>query len=186
MKIKKMLAEERGEVPITMIAIFLAAVLMFIFPLVSISEQQDKIAQEALQAATSNFVNSVAQKGYISKEDYDKYCSEIGATGNTYDIQIEVQKIDENPGKKTTITSGDLIGENVSYSEFTDTILEKVNGSSEKYVLNQGDNVIVTAKSKNIRASQLSRSVGFLLKGNSGDVLEASAASLVANSGNSK
>ena len=41
-----------GESLTTIVAIFLAAILMFIFPLMSISERNDDIAQLGVQTAT--------------------------------------------------------------------------------------------------------------------------------------
>ena len=108
---------------ITIVAIFLAALLMFIWPLMSVSERNDDIAQSVVQTATSELVNKIATHGKITASDYEAYLSKISTTGNTYEVEIEVQKLDENPGKKVSITSGDLIGENVRYSIFTTDIL---------------------------------------------------------------
>lgn len=58
---------------ITIIAIFLAAVLMFIFPLMSISERNDDIAQSVVQTATSEFVDTVAVVGAIKPSDYEAF-----------------------------------------------------------------------------------------------------------------
>ena len=112
---------------ITIIAIFLAAVLMFVFPLMAVSNNQEDVTQLAVTEATQEFVNKAATKGKITQEDYDAYVQTLGATGNTYDIKLEVQHLDENPGKKTSTTSGDMIGENVRYSTFTDEILKSFN-----------------------------------------------------------
>ena len=56
---------------ITIIAIFLAAVLMFIFPLMATANQNDEIAQIAVQSIVSDFTNKVAQQGKITVSDYD-------------------------------------------------------------------------------------------------------------------
>ena len=45
-----------GDTLITIVAIFLAATLMFVFPLVSISERNDDISQLGVQTATVEFV----------------------------------------------------------------------------------------------------------------------------------
>ena len=169
-----------GDTTITVIAIFLAAILMFVFPLVAITQTGDNTAQLAVQTATSNFVNSVAQKGYISQADYDAYCATIGATGNTYDIKIEVQKLDENLGKKASTTSANLIGENVSYSIFTDTILSSMSTDTNgKFTLNQGDNLIVTVNNTNMTLAQLMRNFMYKVTGNNEYAVGASASSMV-------
>lgn len=145
---------------ITIISIFLAAILMFIFPLMSVSERNDDIAQTVVQTATSDFVDDIATSGAIKASSYEAYQSKIQATGNTYDIEMEVQHLDENPGKKAAVTSGSLVGENVRYSTFTTEILDKMypDGSpSQDYILKKGDNIIVTAKNTNRTMAQMLR-----------------------------
>jgi hypothetical protein len=98
-----------GDSLTTIIAIFLAAVLMFVFPLLAISERSEDVTQLAVQTATTDFVNKAATAGLIKSADYDTYVQKLASTGNTYDIEIEVQHLDENPGKKGVITSSDLV-----------------------------------------------------------------------------
>ena len=43
---------------ITVIAIFLAAILMFVFPLMTVSNTQDDISQVAVQSLVAEFVNN--------------------------------------------------------------------------------------------------------------------------------
>ena len=89
-----------GDSLITIVAIFLAAVLMFVFPLMSMSERTDDVSQLAVQAATTEFVDKVRTTGKLTLEDYDKYVETISSTGNTFDVDIEIQQLDENPGVK--------------------------------------------------------------------------------------
>ena len=49
------------------IGIFLAVLLMFIFPLMEIGGKSDEIAQTVVQVAVSNFVNKVATQGKITR-----------------------------------------------------------------------------------------------------------------------
>lgn len=170
-----------SDTMVTIIAIFLAAVLMFIFPLLSVSERGEDISQLAVQTATQEFVDKVATKGVITKEDYDAYVQALGITGNTYDIEIEVQHLDGNPGKKAT--AGDLIGENLRYSEFTSTIIEALGGSNGKYPLSKGDNVIVSVKNTNTTLAQLLRNFVYTVTGNENYQVGATASSLVVNNG---
>lgn len=57
-----------GDSLITIIAIFLAAILMFVFPLMSLSERTDDISELAVQTATNEFVDNIRTTGknYIS------------------------------------------------------------------------------------------------------------------------
>ena len=48
---------------ITVVAIFLTAILMFIFPLMSVAERGDDMSQLSVSTATSEFVNEVVKNG---------------------------------------------------------------------------------------------------------------------------
>ncbi len=170
---------------ITIIAIFLAAVLMFVFPLMSITERNDDIAQSLVQTATSEFVDTISNSGAIKASDYEAYLGKLASTGNTYDVEIEVQHLDENPGKKSTSTSGDLIGENVRYSSFTTEVLEGIYSNPDKlsYSLKKGDNVIVTAKNTNKTIAQSLRSFFYKVTGQGTYQVAASSSGMVVNTG---
>ena len=172
---------------ITIIAIFLAAILMFIFPLMSVSERNDDIAQSVVQTATSEFVDKIAISGVIRPSDLEAYQDKIATTGNTYDLEIEIQKLDENPGKKSSITSPDLVGENVRYSIYTSDVLNAMypptSTESKNYPLNKGDNVIITVKNTNTTIAQILRSAFYKVTGKGTYQVAASASSMVVNSG---
>ena len=85
-----------GDSFITIIAIFLAAVLMFVFPLMSMSERTDDVSELAVQTATTEFVDKVRTTGKLTLEDYDKYVSTLTSTGNSFDIDIELQLLGLN------------------------------------------------------------------------------------------
>lgn len=54
-----------GDSLITIIAIFLAAILMFVFPLMSLSERTDDISELAVQTATNEFVDNIRTTGKL-------------------------------------------------------------------------------------------------------------------------
>ena len=54
-----------GDSLITIIAIFLAAILMFVFPLMSLSERTDDIAQLAVSTATNEFVDKIKRLNQV-------------------------------------------------------------------------------------------------------------------------
>lgn len=166
----------------TVIGFFIAAILMFIVPLMAVSERNDDITQLAVQTTTSEFVEDVASTGVISQADYDAYIQKLAATGNTYDIEMEVRKLDENFGKKTIAQSGDLIGENSYYSIFTSSIEENmaVDGA---YELSKGDIVTVSAKNTNLTIAQLLRNFLYKVSGNDNYQVAASYTSVVVNNG---
>ena len=89
-----------GDTLITIVAIFLAAILMFIFPLMSISDRNDDVAQLSVQTKTVEFVDNIRSTGKITQDNYDAFIQTLAATGNSYDVEMEVKVLDENPGKK--------------------------------------------------------------------------------------
>ena len=91
-----------GDSLVTVIAIFLAAILMFIFPLMSISERTDDVSQLSVQTATTEFVDGVRTTGKLTLDDYDRFIQTITSTGNSFNVEMQAQILDENPGVKTT------------------------------------------------------------------------------------
>ena len=175
-----------GESMMTVIAIFAATILMFVFPLMSVSERADDISQLAVQTAIVEFVDTVSSKGKMTTSDYDGFIQTLAATGNTYDVELEAKVLDENPGKKVTWTSGDKIGENVYYSQFTSQILEKIEEENGQYILKEGDMFSVSVKNTNQTLSQLIRNFFYTVTGNDTYQIAAEHAKMVTVSGTLK
>ena len=127
------------------IAIGVAAVLMFVFPLITISDRVDDTAQVSIQSETAQFVQDITNKGQLTKEEYEKFQEKLPSQ-NAYKIEIEIWRLDENPGKKTTQTNSKKIGENVYYCEYTSQIEDVLFNGLGKITLKEGDMVIVRVK----------------------------------------
>lgn len=149
---------------ITIVAILLAAVLMFIFPLLSVSERSDDISQLSVASATAEFVDNSRSIGKITMDNYTTLISKINATGNSYDVELEVKVLDENVGKKSAWTQGTVIGENVYYSVYTSQIVEVLK-SSGVYTMKEGDIISASVKNTNKTLSQTIRGVFYSLSG---------------------
>jgi len=171
---------------ITIIAIFLAAVLMFIFPLMVTANQNDEIAQIAVQSIVAEFTNKVAQEGKVTYASYDEFVQKLHATGNSYEIEMETKILDENPGKKTTTASQDMIGENVYYSEYTTVIEDKLldPDGDQTYYLKKGDYITVTVKNTNITMGTQLKNFFYKLVGKDTYTIGATVSTLVTNTGN--
>lgn len=154
-----------GDSLITVVAIFLAAILMFIFPLMSLAERTDDISSLAVQTATTEFVDNVRMTGKMTLEDYDAYLSELASTGNSFDIEILIQELDENPGKKTTQAEATKIGENLYYNTYTTQVLDQLDRTG-RITLKEGDIVTVTARNTNQTISQMLRNFFYMISGN--------------------
>lgn len=155
-----------GDTLMTVVAIFLAVILMFLFPMLSVSERTDDISQLAVQTAVSNFVDDSRAIGRITVGNYEKLVNSLNATGNSYDIELEVKVLDENVGKKTAWTNGSVIGENVYYSVYTSQILDTLVGENSDYLMKEGDILSCTVKNTNQTISQTLRSVFYSISSN--------------------
>ena len=150
---------------VTIIALFLAAILMFIFPLMSMSDRTDDVSQLAVKTATTEFVDDIRSTGKITDENYSKYIETISATGNTYNVEMEVAVMDENPGKKASQVETTKIGENISYNVYTSQIEDELKNKG-KYLLKEGDFVSVSAKNTNTTLSQQLKNFFYTVMGN--------------------
>ncbi len=174
-----------GDTLITVVAIFLAGILMFVFPLMSISERNDDISQLAVQTETVNFVDNVRSTGKLTQNNYNAFVQKLSATGNAYDVELEIKRIDENPGKKTSMTATDKIGENTYYSEYNSQILDKLLEDDETgaITLKEGDIFTVKVKNTNTTIAQSLKNFFYGLTGNDTAQIEASHSGVVTANG---
>ena len=158
-----------GDTLITVIAIILAAVLMFVFPLMTMSDNTDNVSQLAVETATTEFVDNVRTTGRLSMDKYSKFVETISSTGNSYDVEMELRVLDENPGKKTTQAEKTKIGENEYYIMYTSQILDQLNPSNGKtvvYALKEGDFFSASVKNSNTTLSQQLKNFFYSVTGN--------------------
>lgn len=154
-----------GDSLITVVAIFLAAILMFIFPLMSLAERTDDISQLAVQTATTEFVDDIRTTGKMTLDDYEAYLGELNSTGNSFDVEMLIQQLDENPGVKTTQAEATKIGENLYYYIYTTQIMDQLNKTG-RITLKEGDIITVTVKNTNQTISQMLRNFFYAISGN--------------------
>ena len=171
-----------GDSLITIVAIFLAAVLMFVFPLMSVSERNDDISELAVQTATTEFVNSVKTNGSITEANLNSFIQTLNATGNTYDVDIEVKILDQNLNKKLGQANKEKIGENEYYSVYTSQI-EQIIKNSGKYSLKEGDMISVTVKNTNKTIAQMLKGFFYSITGNDNYQIAASVSTMITVSG---
>ena len=171
-----------GDTLITIIEIALAAVLMFVFPLITMSDRTDDVSQLTVDTATTEFVDDIRTTGKISADKYSQFLETIGSTGNTYNVEMEVQVLDENPGKKTTQVDRDKIGENIYYSVYTSQIQDKLD-NDKVYKLKEGDIVSVNVKNTNQTLSQQLKNFFYKVVGNDTYTIAASHGGIVTATG---
>lgn len=172
---------------ITVICILLAAVLLLIFPLITMADRIDTATQSEVNTLTNNLVDEIRETGKLTSTRYHTFLQELSATGNTYDVNMEIKILDENPGKKTTQAERDKIGENVYYSIYTSQILDVIEpetGTPKNYNLKEGDIVSVSVKNTNQTMSQQLKNFFYTVTGNNTYTIAASAAGFVTATGN--
>lgn len=175
-----------GDTLITVIAIALAAVLMFVFPLMTMSDRTDDVSQLTVETATTEFVDNVRTTGKLTMDKYSKFVESISATGNSYDVEMEAKILDENPGKKTTQAQSTKIGENVYYSMYTSQILdvlEPTGTQSSVLTLKEGDIFSASVKNTNSTMSQQLKNFFYSVTGNDTYTIAAEHAGIVTANG---
>lgn len=170
------------DILISIFAIVLSVILMFIFPLLTMSDRTDDVSQLAVDIATTEFVDEVRTTGKITESSYNKFTSNLGATGNTYNIELEVSIKDENPGRKMTSNQPSDIGENSYYSVYTSQIIDVINNNGE-YILKEGDVFSASVKNTNQTISQQLKNFFYTVIGKDTYIIAASHAGLVTATG---
>ena len=169
-----------GDSAMVIVAIFLAAILMFVFPLMTMANKKDDVSVLEAQKATTEFVDKIKTTGIITQSDYDNFTTALAATENTFDINIEVQKLDENPAKKET-SIYTTIGDNVYYTIYTTQILDTIKDSN--LALNEGDIVSVSVENTNVTIGQELRNFLYRVTGNKSGTVTASDSGIVTTNG---
>lgn len=175
----------------SIIGIFIAALIMFVVPLILISDRADDIAQLTAQTATINFVDNVIKSGKITNNDYEDFRSLLATTGNVYDIEMELKILDTNSSKQYTLSSSSGgAGKNTYYSIFTTTIEEKLAKTYDTsledmgaIILKEGDVFSVTVKNDSLTLSQSLKNVYYKLRGENLNIIAATASETVAING---
>ena len=165
---------------ITIIVVIAVALVMFVFPLMATANQNDAITQSSVQAIVSDFVNTAAKEGKITTANYDDFVQKLYATGNSYSVELEVQILDDNPGRKGQNIN--VIGENIYYSEFTSAIENKLQQDGA-YKLKQGDYVKAKVQNTNVTFGTQLKNFMYTIVGKDTIAIEASASALVTTTG---
>lgn len=168
-----------GDSLTTIIAIFLAAILMFVFPLAAMAERNDDASQMYVKTTLDNFVNTITAKGTVTEDDYLRLEAQLEATNNSYDIDLVLNIADVNPGKKTDNTQ---VGDTTYYSVYTAQVKEVFSNTGE-YKLKEGDYITVSVKNTNTTISQMIKNVLYGITGNENYVISAQASGVVVTTG---
>ena len=163
-----------GDSAMVVVAIFLAAILMFVFPLMTMADKKDDVSTLAIQSMTTEFTDSIRVKGKITQEDYDNFTQALAATGNAYDVDIRLQILDDNTAK----VSIDAIGDNRYYSVYKVQIMNSLPLS-----LKEGDIITVDVSNTNTTIGGQIRNFLYKVTGNNISTITASSSGIVTVNG---
>lgn len=155
------------------VVIFLACLLLFIYPTLNMFQSQDNTTKMVVLVETETFVDSIRNIGYISPEMYKAYMHELSLTGNIYDVKIEHKHRNYDPVYDDPTNAATFKNDfNVNYvSYFNDEILGTLfpsSGTGTKYFMSKGDYIVlkVTNRNDTIATKIQSMLVGRSIKAN--------------------
>ena len=142
----------RDNVSIIFAAIF-AVLLLIVFPLFSLLTRQDSIAYNKVLTLTTEFVDSVRNKGYFTEQEYTNYLAGLSSTRNTYKVEMECHK------KILIKDVNNYKDENPVWVEDTEiyynTYVENELKGSKVVSLNDGDEFYIKLYNTNITTASL-------------------------------
>ncbi len=167
-----------SDILITIVVIVLAALLIVVLPVMTMADRFDTTSQAEVEAIVSNFVEEARTKKVVTQEGYAQFKENLGSLGYTFDVNVELKSIDENPGKKTLQTTKDKIGENGYVSAYTTQFEEQLEKSG-KIKLNTGDMILVSVVNANPTFAQQLKNFAYKITGNDSATIIASKAGMV-------
>lgn len=108
-----------------------------------------------IQTEFEHFVDKACNTGKITNDDYNNLMSKLNSSGNSYELSIGIQHMDNDKLNKNN-KEDTQIGENTFYDTYTEQMLNSLNNQGE-YLLNEGDVIqikIIKSESQEIVAQQ--------------------------------
>ena len=168
-----------GDSLVTVAVIMIAAVLLFVFPMMTLADRTDDISQITVQTATVSFVDEVRETGKLTEEKYSEYIQKIQSTGNKFGVEMQLQRLDENPAKKSAYEQSTTIGENTYYSIYTYQIEKELEENGGVIYLKQGDIFSASAANENQTLAASMKNFFYKVTGNSLYTISAEHAGIV-------
>lgn len=101
-----------------------AIVIMFIFPLLCVNAMKERISDRYIHGITSQFAETVCNKGYIDEELYEAFIARLAGTGHCRSVEI-TERI---PRYEPVYESGIFTGEVIEFGEVlgTEELLKRI------------------------------------------------------------
>lgn len=142
-----------GDSLSTVFAIVMAVVVMFFFPMMDTWERQDDLSYMAVYTATVDFVDAVRNTGVLTRKMYESYLTQLGGTGNTYDIVMEHRQYKVVPSTGNT-------SEVIYLNHYSSEIESQLYSNNSSYRFDKGDYFYVSVKNTNkTQATMMEQSI---------------------------
>lgn len=109
-------------------SILISVLILFILPLYITFEKIDDISYSLALKITSNFVDNVTAKGYLTEEMYNDFVSELAVTGNVYDVKMEHVAKKYNPVYYIYDDNGKVLA-NLDYALYANSVNNATNNT---------------------------------------------------------
>lgn len=119
-------------------AIIFAVLVFFIMPIYMTFEKRDDISYALALKITTNFVNTVKAKGYLTADMYADFVSKLGASNNTYEIKLEHKRKVYNPVINVYDSSSKLV-DTLDYSIYEDEYKKFDNNNKSNWEIKTKD-----------------------------------------------
>ena len=165
----------------TILAIVVSAIIMFGYPLITMARKTDRAAQMVVEVATNEYTDKIRKKAIISLEDYSAYLGVLSSTGNAFDVQFELQRLDENATRKATFLDNAQHTKNTYATYYTTQVMQMMNDSDKGLLLKEGD--IITVKVQNANKTIFQQLTKFAGENNVAGAIMAYSSGIVTTTG---
>ena len=182
--LKSQISSENGDIGdsfMMIIAIFAGVVIMFIFPIMTIADRTDDIAQQTIQSALEEIVDQTCMTGELTPEARAEAEQTVASTGIIGDIEFEIEVLDENPEKKGVQVQRDKIDGKWYYKIYTPQLDAYMyeNGEIQPYKFKPGDRIKASFKNTSLSWAEQIGSVIYTALGKNVYTISAEASGMV-------
>lgn len=136
------------------VAIIIAVVLLFIYPIMIIAERQDDTTRIFVLAETTKLVDSVRNLGYITTNMYKEYINVLAATNNIYNIKMEhlhtrVDSLETREVDDDSFQSDIGVNYEGYYTDEILDVIKPIEKQNNKYLFSKGDYFSINVRNIN-------------------------------------
>jgi len=136
-----------------LIAILLVVILIYIFPVLNMFDNQDYISRTIVLNEVTHFVDAARNLGYITPRMYDDLLIKLQATGNKYVIELTHEHLVIQPVylDVTDLSTFQETAKNTYENKYTEDILDVIYSDTEDplYYFSSGDYLIMKVYNAN-------------------------------------